>query len=536
MKLSYQNANPRNGHESYYIKFDDVSSTATNCVLVDSGEGVDVENDLGEDEYLSAVLLTHAHADHYQTIADNVVDGADVLVTPATSSVLETVLSEAEKHAEAPGVDWESINDAVVPITDWHSITSDIEVRPVPAGHVPGACGFLIRFEDDRHIFATGDFTFDRAAGYPALPQRKLSDLGIDVLFLNAATSRDGGITESIDTVLEQAVSGGDVVVSASGMTCVKYVYLLGHIVEELDMSLTVSVAGQAAKIYENLGYDVPNVSSHPVYESLDPILEADIAVAGPEKPTEGTSGKLFDEIEDDHSATLVRVLGSYSRWNESAVCTVNDFKRVNHPSEDELYSFVEELNPVHTVVQHGETRKWGDEFDFTLTWADDKTESRVLYSNGDWEPPGWLEEETYEMIIEQNRSKRDMDMSGIFKGDGVEEVLTPELPSPELTDDVDLDGEGVRMEEVRGRETFELSASDGEEDELSEDDEEAQTDETSGIQRRLERIEEILDAETHEAVVVDTHGGDLLLRVEGKAPDDFDLEDGDVVSISIDE
>jgi hypothetical protein len=33
MRLSYQNANPYSGHESYYPKFEDISSTSTNCLL-----------------------------------------------------------------------------------------------------------------------------------------------------------------------------------------------------------------------------------------------------------------------------------------------------------------------------------------------------------------------------------------------------------------------------------------------------------------------------------------------------------------------
>jgi hypothetical protein len=49
MKLSYQNANPYSGHESYYLKFKDTAGTNTNCVLVDSGENVDVKNEFSEE-------------------------------------------------------------------------------------------------------------------------------------------------------------------------------------------------------------------------------------------------------------------------------------------------------------------------------------------------------------------------------------------------------------------------------------------------------------------------------------------------------
>jgi putative mRNA 3-end processing factor len=536
MRVSYQNANPHRGHESYYIKFEDVSSTTTNCMLVDSGEGVNVEEDLGDDEYLSAILLTHAHADHYQTLGDNIKDGAKVLTTPATASVLETVLSEASKYAETDGVGWNNIEDSVEPITDWYSLTADVDVRPVSAGHVPGACGYLIRFDEDRHILSTGDFTFDRAAGYPPLPKYELTELGVDVLFLNASTSESDGLTESVDSILEQAVSGGHVLVSASGMTCVKYVYILGHLIEEYDMNMSVSIAGQAAKIYEDLEYEVPNVSSHPVYDSTDGILESDISVAGPEKPVEGSSKKLFEEIRDDPSAALVRILGSYSRWNETAGCTVMDFKQVNHPTEDELYGFVEDLNPIQTVVQHGETRKWGDVFDFTLTWADDKTESRVLYSDGDWESPIWLEEGTYEMILQKNKSNRGPDMTGIIGGD-VGEILDSDFPSLERAEEPSLSSEGIQLDEIPQRTSVSSREKEAETEPSEEtEDAEATSCETVSAQEvhdTLERIENQLNSETHEAVVVDTAGGDLLLRLNEKSPEDLGLKHGEAVEIS---
>jgi putative mRNA 3-end processing factor len=541
MRLSYQNANPYSGHESYYLKFEDISSTSTNCLLVDSGENVDVEGDLDDDdEYLSAILLTHAHADHYQTVAENIIDGAKVLTTPATASVLETVLSEASKHAD--GVDWNSIGDSIESITGWHSVTSDVEVRPVPAGHVPGACGYLVRFDDNNHVLATGDFTFDRAAGYPALPDDELRDLGVDVLFLNASTSEPGQLTESVEEILEQAVSGGHVLVTAGGMNCVKYVYVLGHLIDEFDLNLSVSIAGQAAKIYDDLGYDVPNITSYSVFDSTDEILESDISVAGPQKPTEGSSKKLFDDIRDDPSATLVRVLGATDRSTVSAGCTVKDFERVNHPTEEEVDALVETLNPVQTVVQHGNTNKWGgDRFHFTMTWSDDSKDSRVLYSDGDWQPPVWLDDGTPEMILENNRSRREPDLSNVISGDGVEEMLEADFPEIDPSDEPDLTGEGVEIEEIPTRRVEEDEA--GREaqaaektEEKTEGSEAVTDDEVSLLEIReaLERIEKKVDTETHTAFVVDTVGGDLLLRVEGKKPEDLDLEHGDVVEVSV--
>jgi len=53
-------------------------------------------------------------------------------------------------------------------------------------------------------------------------------------------------------------------------------------------------------------------------------------------------------------------------------------------------------------------------------------------------------------------------------------------------------------------------------------------------IREALGRIEEKVEDETHTAFVVDTAGGDLLLRLEDKKPEDLDLEHGNVVEVSV--
>lgn len=554
MKLSYQNANPYSGHESYYLKFKDTAGTNTNCVLVDSGENVDVKNELGPDEFLSSILLTHAHADHYQTLGKNIQDGAEIVTTPATASVLESVLSDASRHASTQDMEWEEMEGSVESITDWHQIAPDVEVYPVPAGHVPGACGFLVRFDGDRHLLATGDFTFDRTAGYPPLPEEELMDIGIDVLFLNASTSEANSFTESIDNILEQAVSGGQVLVSASGMACVEYAYALGYLSAKWGTGTTVSIAGQAAKIYEDLGYDVPGVTAYPVYEDTGEVFEDDICLSGPEGAKEGSSKRLFGAIRDDPSASLVRILGSHGRSTVSAGCTVIDFEHVNHPTEDRIREFVERLNPMHTVVQHKIADDWGGVFDFTMTWADHKDESRVLYSDGEWEPPGWLKEGTRDMIIESNRRNRDPDLASVIESDSPEEFLTPEPPSLSRFDEADLKQEGIKTEEIQDRKPMKAEepdsgqpeaqkVADGEKTNKSEQSngkatEDTVSDESSvsleDLQQSLDRIEEKVDSETHEAFVIDTGRGDVLLRLEGMETANLGVNHGEKVEVSV--
>src|SRR6056297_2737228 len=160
MNLSYQHANPATGGGSYLLRFTDATLDRTPCLLVDSGVGVDLDSLLSDDEYLAAVLLTHAHLDHYASLADSLRDGAPVYTAEPTANVLENVLTEGEKNYEIGATG--SVADAIEPLDDWQTIVPEVEVAPVPAGHTPGAAGFVVRFHDGsrtNHLLFTGDFT-----------------------------------------------------------------------------------------------------------------------------------------------------------------------------------------------------------------------------------------------------------------------------------------------------------------------------------------------------------------------------------------
>ncbi|MCH7661576.1 MAG: MBL fold metallo-hydrolase, partial [Euryarchaeota archaeon] len=89
MNIGFRNANPRHGDESYYITIEDGIDGQRACLLVDSGPGVRVERDLGSDEYLAGILLTHAHLDHYRTLGENVRDGAKIHTSPSTAAIVD---------------------------------------------------------------------------------------------------------------------------------------------------------------------------------------------------------------------------------------------------------------------------------------------------------------------------------------------------------------------------------------------------------------------------------------------------------------
>ncbi|WP_137286068.1 MBL fold metallo-hydrolase [Halorussus salinisoli] len=451
MNLSYQHANPSKGGGSYLLRFRDPPHERTACVLVDSGVDVDLDALLDDDEYLAAVLLTHAHLDHYASLADSLRDGAPVYAAEPTANVLEDVLTEGEKNYEIGATG--SVADAIEPLSGWKTLVPDVEVAPVPAGHAPGAGGFVVQFHDGswaNHLLFTGDFTTRRVAGYPGLQ----TDLPVDIdaLFVNVSTTDDfeEALSDSLFSIVERVQAGSSVLVTASALTAVHYAYLLGHLGERLDESVPVTLAGQAAKLYADFGYDVPNVEAVPVFDSPTDLLErGTVTFAGPEVPSEGSACRLFGAIEDDSSATLVQLTGGATDPVETAACTVYDFEVANHPPLAVIVELVDRLDPVHVVAGHGPRRalrNFRGRYDERFVWASDDDREQTLYADGRWSPPPWLSETAVQSIRAQ-----DWKSNGGRFGELVAEA-DESLPEVVRAADPDLEAEGLDVDRFDGR------------------------------------------------------------------------------------
>ncbi|MFC7233470.1 MBL fold metallo-hydrolase [Saliphagus sp. GCM10025308] len=390
MEISYEHANPKAGNESILLRIRQESSRQTPCILIDAGDGVDISALLNDDDYLAAILLTHAHLDHYQSLDEAHRDGAPILTAPGTAAILEDVLAEGVRHHSMS--DPESILERVEAIDDWVDIVGDeISVAPVPAGHTPGACGFAIRARDGTerfHALATGDFTQRDAGGYVGFDPEDF--LEVDALFLTASTN--DGISESttdiVETLASRANAGSKTLCTASGLTGVHLATLLGAIEDELEYSIPVTLVGHVAKLYEALEYDYPNVETIPEFAvTRDCLAAGTVTIAGPEVPTEGSSERLFDAISDDGNATLVQVQGGSTTAKDAGdfAGTVFSFPFSNHPSEAVLDEVVETISPTHVIVTHQRGRSlepYKDKWD-AYTWATGSSGSERLYQNG---------------------------------------------------------------------------------------------------------------------------------------------------------
>ncbi|WP_247731213.1 MBL fold metallo-hydrolase [Halovivax limisalsi] len=459
MQISYQHANVTRGNESTLLRFTAADGRRA-CVLVDAGDGVDVEAMLDEDEYLTAILLTHAHIDHYRSLARNVVHGASVYAAPATAAVLERALPEARKDSNVGPV--EDALDALEPIADWTDVLPEVAVRPVPAGHAPGATGFAVRVTDDagaiaseHHLLVTGDFSRRPCGGFPGFPTAYPFE--VDALLCNVATndSYESTLRTAVRTVLERAFAGSRVVLAGGSLSGVHLATVLGAVADRLGRTLRIRVVGQTAKLLEALRDEVPGdrweldalladgrLEPWPVFDDPAEVLEpGTVTVAGPASPTRGSAERLFDAIAADSGALFVQTAGGDPPDAPRGGCTTRTFDLGNHPTRETVLSVVEALVPQQVIVKHAgrsTMKRFQRDLDHCFVWGSGDEAVHRLYADGEWLEPPWISEAAVRSIRSGRRER--------LQEPGVEraESLPPLDPGP-----VDLAAEGLDLDSL---------------------------------------------------------------------------------------
>lgn len=405
MRVSAQHANPYEGNESTLLRFSTADDRRA-CVLVDAGDGVDVESLLGDEEYLTAILLTHAHIDHYLTLARNRTHEAPIYAAPATAAVLERALPEADKDNDVGPVG--DALDALEPIDDWTAIIPEVDVRPVPAGHAPGAAGFVCRIADetdslatDHHLLCTGDFTRRPCAGFDGLPATYPFE--IDSLILNVATNDDyeSTLRTAVETLLERAFGGSRVVVAGSALAGAHVGRLLATVGAELDRPLPITLVGQTAKVADALDIDHPSLDMQPVFDDPSAVLEPGrIAIAGPADPTSGGAERLVERVADEPGDCVVQLADGDGL--DDVRGSTHSFDLANHPASETIEATVEALSPLQVILKHGRSstlKRYQRSLDHCFVWGGTDRDVHPLFADGEWLEPDWISEEAARTI-----------------------------------------------------------------------------------------------------------------------------------------
>lgn len=119
-----------------------------------------------------------------------------------------------------------------------------------------------------------------------------------------------------------------------------------------------------------------------------------------------------------------------------------------NHPTDDTVDEVVEALSPFQIVVIHtsgSNANRYKEEYgDSGFVWITNKERrERVLYENGDWVSPDWIEEGSRRDRQIRMRHRQSSDRQSETEGS---------FPALDRADDADLAAEGLDLEDVRER------------------------------------------------------------------------------------
>lgn len=562
MEISFQHTNPLAGHESTLLHVS-TRNDDTYSYLIDAGESVSPAAFLDTDDELDGVFLTHAHTDHYASLSQILSTASDtqLYTSPGTATMLEDVYTEADRYQDLGDVT--HITEALTPIDTWTPLNDGVFVLPVPAGHTLGAAGFLFRIDDPQNnetvtVLTTGDFTTRPVGGYPSLTIPESID--IDIMIANAATSPhfEDDLNDALGVILERGLSGATTLVAASALTGVHIAYLLGHVLDELDRQLPIHLAGQAAKLYTTLDYDVPFVSAHPQFEHTDEVLASGaITIAGPEAPTQGSIARLYGVIEDDPDAVFVQLTTSGVEAVDDGECATHYAELTNHPTKQQFIKTVEANLPRHLIFKHVRPehgKEIGANFDNLFHWSNDDTQAHVLYDDGDWPAPHWVDGGTASRIRRRNYQQSGSRLP-------IDRPID-ELPTVSLTrQSPELSVEGVKITQFKDRYESIQSVQQPPSDESASGEAEQEspgvhpdakdsnrpppidTELLTDITERLDALESALDdirdtVPTEETVTsgIDTLEGriDNIEADISSLPDQIDSDDGNTISSTV--
>jgi len=441
MNITFEPANPAVTDAGTLLRVGD------ECLLVDPGPGTDVESLLAPSDRLVGICLTHLHEDHIAGLPD-AVTAADVPIytSPPTAKMLTEFCDHAMSHSQATFTGgygfWSlsktaahQIKTVLTPVEAKCQPTSGISVRFVPAGHIPGGAGVMVTVVDGvnvRRLFFSGDFSIHAVGQTPGLDASVVaSAVDIDTLFLNSTVRHDDTYAETLTTafarVLEAAAAGQKVLVAASSLTGIHLGYWLRRLTQDRQKESQVTIAGLTARLYQQLGYDTKSVEMVPEYDPEEICSNGQVVITAPGDFESGGAAKVRSAIAGDPNTAIIQIPSGGER-NEKGTIADHIYRYAPHPTQVEVDSLVQALNPAQVVVCHGPTEPYKDRYEFALTWRDTGQQGtqHTLVKSGRLVPPEWVSRSTADQILGRNHQRQ------------------AKMPTPRGDDELQWDGDAT--------------------------------------------------------------------------------------------
>lgn len=402
----------------------------------DSVEGLPLFDRLDDDPdwVVDHVIVTHAHHDHVGSLPSVIRKWphAAIHMTIATRQLLDTLLPASarlqarrarETGAVGPPALTEDEVEAVTYLFHGHALEEEFDLtgllgrtrvsgRFFHAGHVLGAAGLLVEFEEEgrqRRLFYTSDTnlrnqTIHPGGEYPEPP--------IDVLVLESTLGADGEIENTSRRSEEEALCEAITRTLGRGGRVLLPVFALGRAQEVLALvdqfkrrgripeSVPVYTSGLmrgVSDIYDRTRYSSPRLDPEFEVYGVDQkrmpksrsaaatiLEEPAIHVASSGMMLENTlSNRIAQRLLSDEKSGIFfvgfvkedapghRLLEAAENGTPVSLdpvhepqvvrCEVDRFRLTGHSNRRDLISLVERLSPTTTVLVHGDpgARSW---------------------------------------------------------------------------------------------------------------------------------------------------------------------------------
>ncbi|MEO2068416.1 MAG: MBL fold metallo-hydrolase [Desulfurobacteriaceae bacterium] len=393
------------GASAYLYIVDDVR------ILVDSGIRFNPKDPYPDFELLKniapsldAIFITHAHVDHCGSvhILSSFYPETPIYTTHETAQLLSLMVEDAikvkyikEKNSLAEWNEYKLLDEAFKRIErrDFFDAIKikDIEVEFLPAGHILGAASIVIKYEDNKSIYHTGDISLSpqstvKGAVLPAESPNLLVTEST-YYYSNRSFDREKAINDFYETLIRVFERKGKVLIPVFALGRAQEIILL--LTEGMKSGklppITVYVDGLArevSNIYENLlNRKLFNyfVQPAPTYDGLnfleaceENLREADCIVSTSGMLMEGTPSYVYASILSKNGKNAIVFSGymveesfGYKLLNDKRIfkafkCELKKHHFSAHSGHAELEKLIERLTPERTVFVHGYPLKDG--------------------------------------------------------------------------------------------------------------------------------------------------------------------------------
>lgn len=400
--------------------------------------------DISPDDLL-AVLISHAHLDHYGSIATLLNVGIEmnkIYIEDDTKALIQQLASDIPSISEA------------MPVNAFFYPFQKVKLTAFPNGHILGSTGYIVTF-DERNVVYTGDYCIHSqktVAGLnldKLLHQKVIADYGVDCLITETTYGNHCTPIEYkyasevflhfVDLLLEH---GYKIFIPSFAIGRSQEIALL---LNETHSILIDGLASKISRIYENIsGIKIFNNNTRfndcfgEDKETNFDVNDIVIASSGMLSQNSTSYNYVRELLTSDRKIAIIKTgyISSESYGNELLNQWIGnkfllfDISLSAHADLNEIYSLISVLNPRNIVCIHGDGIKISLDQNIVNAKINTNNEPKEFVDKNLKE---WNDNEHLKSIVDQINAESEQQLNSdegniLFSSNGVYENMVQEL------------------------------------------------------------------------------------------------------------